>query len=71
MRTHKHVARKARIIPTPFTFQCTCCEIVEHRRTPSLPEGWQTEELGEDIYAYCPECAVDLPGNHLPKGQIQ
>lgn len=45
----------------PYTFQCTCCEVVEHRPRPVLPEGWKTEEVGADIYAYCPACAIDLP----------
>lgn len=66
MRTHKHIAAKARVLPHPFTFQCTCCEVVEHRPTPNLPEGWAAEECGGDVYAYCHECAIDLP-----KGQIQ
>jgi hypothetical protein len=49
-------------IRTPVaTFICNACETVEHCRTPALPEKWATETIGDDIYAYCPECAVDLP----------
>lgn len=48
-------------VPMPYAFICTCCETVEHRRTPALPEGWETENVGHDIYAYCPQCAEDLP----------
>lgn len=66
MRTHKHTRGKSRIVPFPFTFQCTACGCVEHRRTPSLPDGWETEQIGGDIYAYCPEDAIDLP-----KGSVQ
>lgn len=53
--------------PIPFTFQCTCCETVEHRPTPTLPLGWAIEEIGEDIFAYCGGCAIDLPrdGEHI------
>ena len=74
MRTAKRTRAKApatKPIPVPFTFQCTACETVEHRRTPALPEGWATEELGTDIYAFCPECAPDLPNGSLPKGSFQ
>lgn len=45
----------------PFTFICTGCETVEHRRTPALPKLWALEEIGHDLYAYCPGCAIDLP----------
>jgi len=47
--------------PVPFTFQCTCCEVVEHRPTPTLPQDWATEVIGDDIFAYCGGCAIDLP----------
>lgn len=53
------------------TFICTACETVEHRRTPALPEHWATETIGDDIYAYCPACAVDLPNADAPSGEIQ
>lgn len=69
MRTRKHIAEKARIVPTPFTFVCSACEKVEHRRTPALPEGWATEEMRDDIYAYCPDCAIDLPGHNQVGGE--
>lgn len=47
--------------PIPFTFQCSCCEIVEHQPTPVLPQGWATETIDYDIFAYCAGCAIDLP----------
>ncbi|CDO35801.1 hypothetical protein [Novosphingobium sp. KN65.2] len=64
MRTEKQTRTKGPTIKpfaTPFTFQCTACGAVEHRRTPALPEGWATEQIGDDIYAYCPDDAIDLP----------
>lgn len=69
MRTAKRARAKApaiKPIPVPFTFQCTACGMVEHRRTPALPEGWATEQIGNDIYAFCPDDAIDLP-----KGSVQ
>jgi hypothetical protein len=63
-----HTARQTKSRPAALpmlpvaTFICTACETVEHRRTPALPEHWETETIGDDIFAYCPECAVDLPG---------
>jgi hypothetical protein len=73
MRTKNAAAPQPRAKPAvrPITFICTACEIVEHRRTPRLPEGWATEEIGDDIYAYCPECAIDLPRRGLPRDQVQ
>ena len=55
----------------PFTFICTACETVEHRRTPALPEHWALEEIGHDLYAYCPGCAIDLPRRCTGKGAVQ
>ncbi|KQM21927.1 hypothetical protein [Novosphingobium sp. Leaf2] len=54
-------ARAAMRRPIPFTFQCTACEVVEHRPTPTLPTGWEIEKVGADIYAFCAGCAIDLP----------
>ncbi|AIT79133.1 hypothetical protein [Novosphingobium pentaromativorans] len=65
MRTHKHIQAKARIVGFPFTFQCTACESVEHRRTPMLPAGWATVEAADDVYAYCGECAPVLPAGSV------
>lgn len=42
--------------PLPYTFICTGCECVEHRRTPALPKGWATRQDREDVFAYCPNC---------------
>ncbi|SFG09038.1 hypothetical protein SAMN05518801_10769 [Novosphingobium sp. CF614] len=52
----------------PCTFTCTACEAIEHRPMPVLPDGWAIEEIRGDYYAYCPECAVDLPGGARPQG---
>lgn len=62
---HAHTSR-CRPAPRPlarpaFTFICTCCETVEHARTPALPAGWATETIGDHMFAYCGDCAVDLP----------
>lgn len=64
MRLQKAQLRATRPVLTLFTFQCTACEVVEHRRTHALPQGWHTEEVGSDIVAYCPDCTVDLPERH-------
>ena len=66
MRTQRRSARAARPAIITFTFQCTACGAVERRPTPTLPEGWAIEQIGEDIYAYCPDDAIDLP-----KGGVQ
>ena len=60
-RSHRPKARGPRPA-VPFTFICCACEAVEHRPTPTLPAGWMTEAIGNDIYAYCAEHAIDLPG---------
>lgn len=69
-RSNSRSAKARRPVPRPipFTFQCTCCETVEHRPTPALPQGWATEMIGDDIFAYCGGCAIDLPRDG---GQIQ
>lgn len=46
----------------PFSVACTCCEVVEHRPEPTVPDGWAVEHVGSDSYAFCPECAIDMPG---------
>jgi hypothetical protein len=58
---HKNSSQAQRPRLVPFTFVCTACGAVEHQRTPHLPEGWQTEKIGNDVYAYCPDDAIDLP----------
>jgi len=49
----------ARKLPPAITFICTGCEAVEHRRTPALPEGWTTQDVGDDVHAFCAECSED------------
>ena len=68
MRQSRQTSAAARPLPLmpAATFICTACETVEHRRTAALPEHWETETIGDDIYAYCPDCAADLP-----RGQTQ
>lgn len=68
MRTAPRLAKARRraMLAIPFSFQCTCCAVVEHRPTPALPAGWATEEIGSDIYAFCPGCAIDLPAGQEP-----
>ncbi|MEJ2411249.1 MAG: hypothetical protein P8Y58_04685 [Novosphingobium sp.] len=63
MRTARHTRTAPATLPLmpAVTFICTACKAVEHRRTAVLPEHWATETIGDDIYAYCPDCAADLP----------
>jgi hypothetical protein len=65
-QAHGRPATQQRPTPHAVTFICSACETAEHTRTPALPKGWDTEAIGDDIFAYCPDCAIDLP-----KGQIQ
>ncbi len=50
-----------RAAPFPCVFVCTACGTVQHTRTPTLPEGWATETIDNDIFAYCADDAIDLP----------
>jgi hypothetical protein len=68
-----HFSQSKRRAPSPqrplsprATFICNACQTPEHRRTPALPKNWAKETVGDDIYVYCPDCAIDLP-----KGQVQ
>jgi hypothetical protein len=63
-RTNPRKASKSAAPRPPVyrcTFICTACEAVEHTPTPALPKGWATETIGNDIFAYCPDDAIDLP----------
>lgn len=54
--------KPARHLPRPvFTSTCAACETVMITADPVLPEHWQVEEIGGETYAYCPDCARDLP----------
>lgn len=55
----------ARPGPFPCTFICTACGAVEHTPNPALPEGWVAEEVGNDVYAYCPDDAIDIPSRSV------
>ena len=44
-----------------FTSICAACETVRITPDPFLPSGWQVEEIGGEVRAYCPDCAIDLP----------
>lgn len=64
MHNAKHTARREAPtprVPQPFSFSCTCCELTENRPTPDAPAGWVIEYLDDHGYAFCPECAIDLP----------
>ena len=47
--------------PLIWSASCACCEAVTFMLTPALPEDWRTQAVGFATYAYCPDCAVDLP----------
>ena len=63
--THTRIADTAAGRPVPpavtATVICTGCEALEYTRPGPLPPEWQTEELADSIYAFCPDCAIDLP----------
>jgi hypothetical protein len=52
----------------PCVFICTCCEINEHSLTEQLPQGWSIEFIDGTGYAFCEDCAIDLPGHHNAAG---
>jgi hypothetical protein len=58
---------KRRTLPPPrpvqpaLTFICTACETPHHSRTPELPKNWAVETVRNDVFVYCPDCAIDLP----------
>jgi hypothetical protein len=48
--------------PTPTaTVICTGCEALEYTHPGQLPNEWQIEEVADSLYAFCPDCAIDLP----------
>jgi len=60
--THQTAKRQQRHpAPMPITFICTVCGAVEHTATPTLPEGWVAEQVGNDVFAFCPDDAIDIP----------
>ncbi len=52
-----HAFTPARRMPPPITFICSGCDCVEHRRTDALPQGWTTQQVCDDIHAYCADCS--------------
>lgn len=44
-----------------FSFSCACCGVTENRPVPKAPENWAIEHVGDVTFAFCPECAIDLP----------
>ena len=58
-QTSKRVPHRA--APIPFTFICTACGTACHAPTPTLPAGWVIEQVGHDLFAFCPDDAIDVP----------
>lgn len=65
LSNHPHAAvpaAPAKAPPRPvFMFTCTACETMQVRPEPVLPRGWAVEVIGDAEYAFCPDCAIDLP----------
>ena len=64
MQNPKHTASRetaAPLLRQPFSFSCTCCELTENRPVPEAPAGWAIEYVKGTGYAFCPDCAIDLP----------
>lgn len=47
--------------PLIWSATCACCEVTAFMLTPVIPDDWRTEKVGNATYAYCPDCAIDLP----------
>lgn len=48
--------------PAPvFVFECAACQCVQVSGSPTLPNGWTTETIGDLTFAYCAEDSGDLP----------
>lgn len=50
--------------PVPGAYHiviCTGCETEQHTRPGQLPNEWEVETIGDSTYAFCPDCAIDLP----------
>ena len=44
-----------------FQFTCAACEAMQVQPEPVLPDGWAVEQISGTEYAFCPDCAIDLP----------
>lgn len=65
MQNAKHTAGReaaAPLLRQPFSFFCTCCELTENSPVPEVPAGWAIEYVMDTGYAFCADCAIDLPG---------
>lgn len=40
---------------------CTACEVEEFTAPGVLPNEWAVEACGDQLFAFCPDCKVDLP----------
>lgn len=49
--------------PPRARWQATCaaCETVRFMSEPVLPDGWEVETIRDSEFAFCPDCAIDLP----------
>lgn len=51
-----------RPLPRPLaTIICAACEAEEITPIGTLPTGWQVEVIDGAEFAFCPDCARDLP----------
>lgn len=54
--------------PAPaFVFECAACQCIQVSGSPTLPEGWTTETIGDLTFAYCPSDSGDMP--RAPTGE--
>lgn len=63
--THARVTDIAagRPIARPFNIViCTGCEAQEYVTPGQLPNEWALEVVDDQTFAFCPDCAIDLPG---------
>lgn len=60
-QTKRRTPSPARALRPAITFICTACETPHHSRTPALPRHWAAETVDDDVFVYCPDCAIDLP----------
>lgn len=50
--------------PVPSAYHiviCTACETQQHTRPGQLPNEWEVETIGDSHFAFCPDCAIDIP----------
>ncbi|NBC35520.1 hypothetical protein GTZ99_03005 [Novosphingobium sp. FSY-8] len=62
--THSRLSPGAvgRPIPQPIALViCTGCEAEAFTKPGHLPHDWQVEAHGDMHFAFCPDCAIDLP----------